>query len=221
MKVIVVGCGRLGAQLAYRLYQQNHMVSVIDISGASFNNLPADFQGLLCEGDALNQDVLRRAGIQNADAVAVVTNSDALNLVVGHVARKIFQVPNVIARNYEPTERVLYEVFGVQMISPSSWGAQRIEELIYHTDVRMVYSAGNGEVEIYEVIVPEKWNNRTLSALLNPQSSCTVVAVTRAGRAFLPNRDTVLETGDILYLSATMAGIDGVRDQLCVNPKEA
>ncbi len=76
MKVIVIGCGRMGSELAYRLFKRGHDVAVIDRKDAAFNHLPSDFEGRLYEGEGLNQDVVERAGIKNCDAVAVVTEND-------------------------------------------------------------------------------------------------------------------------------------------------
>jgi trk system potassium uptake protein TrkA len=95
MKIIVVGCGRVGSELAYRLNLKGHNVTVIDQVDAAFDNLPPDFRGRTVEGEVLNQDVLRRAGIEHADGVATVTNSDALNAVVAHVARTVYEVDRV------------------------------------------------------------------------------------------------------------------------------
>ncbi len=131
MKIIVIGCGRVGGELAYRLYKQGHHVVVVDISENAFHNLPLDFKGRTVAGEALNKDVLHRSGIDEADGLAVVTNNDALNAVVGFLARKEFNVPVVVVRNYDSRWRSVHEVFGIQTVSSSSWGAQRIEELLY------------------------------------------------------------------------------------------
>ncbi len=213
MKVIVIGCGRLGAELAYNLYKRGHDVSVIDIVPASFNNLPADFQGRLNEGEALSQDVLHRAGIEKADAVAVVTNSDALNTVAAYVAKSVYKVPNVLARNYDPRTRELFESFGLQTVSSTSWGAQRMEELIFHSDVRTVFSAGNGEVELYEVVITPYWDGKTFNDLIDCEN-CLPVSLTRAGRAIIPDRDTKLNERDVALISATFEGIEGLRRRL-------
>lgn len=213
MHIIIVGCGRVGAELANRLYQRGNQVAVIDQVEAAFDNLAPDFRGRIVEGDVLNRDVLRRAGIFQADALAAVTNSDALNAVVGHIARSIFQVPCVIVRNYDPRSRPLFEVFGLQVVGSSSWGAQRIEELLYRSDMRTVFSAGNGEVEIYEWMIPREWEGRRLQEFL-PMEGCVPVALTRAGRAILPSADTVLQCGDILNWSATGEGMDALRQRL-------
>jgi trk system potassium uptake protein TrkA len=211
MRVIVVGCGRLGADLAYRLYQQKYLVSVIDTSLTSFNNLPPDFQGRTIEGDALSQEVLHRAGIEHADAFAAVTNSDALNAVVAHVARTQFHIDNVVVRNYDPNVRSLHEVFGLQVISATSWGAQRIEELISQTGIKAILSAGNGEVEIYEIQISKSWEGHTLGELVPPEDECLPVSLTRAGRAMLPTRSTRMVECDVIQVSATLPGIQNLR----------
>jgi trk system potassium uptake protein len=218
MKIIVVGCGRFGAELAYRLFQHGNEVAVVDALPAAFNNLPADFKGRLNEGDALNQDVLHRAGIETADAVAVVTNSDALNAAVGHIAQSKYNVKYVVARDYDPNLRALYETFGLQVIAATSWGAQRMEEMLSHSDVHTIFSAGNGEVEVYEFTVPESCDGKKLSDVIGPGS--LAVAVTRAGRSLLPETGFVLEACDIVNISATLEGIQAVRAQLQGQRKE-
>jgi len=213
MRIIIVGCGRVGAELAYRLFRTGHQVAVIDQVAAALDNLPTDFRGRVVQGEALAADVLIRAGIEQADGLAAVTNSDTLNAVVAHVARSVYHVPQVVVRNYHPRWRVLHEAFGLQVVSSTSWGAQRIEELLYPAFARCVFSAGNGEVEIYELSVSEAWHGRALHELLHT-SQCLAVALTRAGKAMLPAPEERLETGDILHLSSTTAGIETLREQL-------
>lgn len=209
MKVIVVGCGRFGAELAYNLYSHGHEVSVVDMDFNAFNNLPADFEGRECEGDALNEEVLRRAGIEKSSALVAATSSDALNLTIGHVAREIHHVGMVIARNYEPSSRPLYETFNIQVVSAASWGVQRIEEMLMDIQ-KPIFSAGNGEVEVYEVKVPAQWNGKTLGDLIDGVDAIPV-ALTRAGRAELPRMDQKLIVDDALLVSSTMRGIESLR----------
>ena len=213
MKVIVVGCGRVGAELACRLFEKGHKVSVIDTHLGAFENLDSSFRGRTIEGEALDKDVLQRAGIEQADALAVVTSSDTLNTVVAHIARSIYHVPNVVVRNYDPKWRKLHEVFDLQVVSTNSWGAQRIEELLYHQELRTVFSAGNGEVEIYEFSAPAIWQGRKLRELIN-SDECTPVAITRAGKAVIPSRDETLQLGDVVLVGATFAGISKLRAEL-------
>lgn len=219
MKVIVVGCGRIGVELSYRLFQRGHDVSVIDSVPAALNNLPADFAGRTLEGDALNQDILERAGIKVCDALAAVTNSDALNAVVSHVAKVEYHVPNIIARNYNPDNLELFDAFGIQVVSSTSWGAQRVEELLHHSEVKTVFSAGNGEVEIYELTIPESWNGHTLDEII-PCEECKPIALARAGKAFLPEGKTIVQTGDVLNVAATFEGIELTRKRFNAALKE-
>lgn len=220
MNVVVIGCGRLGSDLAYRMFQRGHNVSIIDQSPAAFNNLPSDFEGRTNEGDALNQDVLQRAGMATADAVAIMTNSDSLNAVLGHLARSEYNIKNVIVRNYDPILRPLLEAFELQNIASTVWGAQRAEEMLSHNEVLAVYSSGNGEVEVYEVSIPAEWNGKIIGELLPSEGACPV-SLTRAGRAMLVGTDDTMREGDVLDFSATFEGADEVRQRLGLNGKEA
>jgi trk system potassium uptake protein len=213
MKVIIVGCGRIGVILAERLLRKKADISIIDNIRASFNSLPPDFEGQTIEGEALNQDVLIRAGIDKADALVAVTNCDPLNAVVAHVARTIFNVPHVVVRNYDPKWRELHELFGFQVISSTAWGAQRIEEMIENEDIKMVYSAGNGEVEIYEFEIPGHLTGHALKDILNTAEALPV-SLTRGGKAILPTLDTVLEKDDVLQVSATNTGAVHIHNQI-------
>jgi trk system potassium uptake protein len=212
MNYIVIGCGRVGAELAYRLFLNGDHVTVVDPDAANFGNLNPDFRGRTLEGDVLNREVLLRAGIQTTDGLAAVTASDAVNAVLAQVSRSIYSISNVVVRNYEPRWRPLQEAFGVQVVSPSSWGAQRIEELLTH-GIRTVFSAGNAEVEVYEFNVPEEWSGHRLEELLAPDQ-CQPVAITRAGRAMLPTCESMLQAGDVVNVSATYEGIQIVRRKL-------
>lgn len=215
MKIIVVGCGRFGAELASRLFQAGHEVSIIDRYSKAFARLPNNFAGRLNEGDAINQDILHRAGIEEADTLAVVTDSDVVNAVVGHLAQSYYHVANVVARNHDPAYRPIFEAYGLQSVSAMSWGAQRVEELLYDKDARTVFSAGNGEVELYEFILPEALSGSTVAELLSG-TECLPVSVTRAGRAVLPSMNMALNTGDVLHVSATQAGSQSLRQRLQV-----
>lgn len=218
MNAIVIGCGRVGSQLAYRLSSAGHKVCVVDQNEKAFANLPAGFRGRTQDGEALNQTVLHRAGIATADSLAAVTSSDMLNIAVGHVAQSVYQVKSVVVRNYDPRYRPLFEAFNLQVVSSTVWGAQRIEELLYHGEIRTVHSAGNGEVEIYEFNVPVGWNGRMLKELL-PESGCCPTALTRAGRALIPTRETHLNPGDVVLVSASLEAAEVIRQR--IESKEA
>jgi trk system potassium uptake protein TrkA len=165
------------------------------------------------EGEVLNQDVLHRAGIDHADGLAAVTNSDTLNAVVAHVARTVYHLPHVVSRNYDPRWQPLHEAFGLQAVSSTTWGAQRIEAVLCDADIQPVWSSRNGTVDLYEFVVPEHYQGRLLPAVL-PEGQYRVLACTRAEQPIAAPYDTPLEVGDVVYLSPTSEGRETLRGWL-------
>jgi trk system potassium uptake protein len=214
MNFIIIGCGRVGAELCNHLFQSGHNIVVVDAKKEAFNRLHPDFRGRTLEGEGLAESVLERAGVREADGLAAVTNLDTLNAVVAHAAREFFNVPIVVARNYDPALRPVIEAFGLQTVGSTVWGAQRVEELLMNPMEKVVYSTGNGEVEVYEVRIPKEWNGHTMGELLDPLKQCYPVALTRAGRASLPVAGTKLQTGDLLNVSSTFEGISALTARL-------
>lgn len=212
MNIVVIGCGRMGATLAYSLFQQGHKVSVVDLSSAAFANLPPDFRGRTIEGEVLNQGTLHRAGIEQADALAAVTSSDALNVVICHIARSVFNVDKVVARNYDPRWWPLHEAFGMQTVSSAAWGADRIREIFTGPAMRSVLTAGHGEIEIYECAIPQLWADKPIGELL--PTGVLPVALTRAGKAVLPTPETIVKIGDMLHVSGAYEPISNLRQRL-------
>ncbi len=214
MNFIVVGCGRVGAEVTRRLNEGGHSVAIIDRNKAAFEKLSENFVGRTIHGDALAQDVLERAGIREAHGLATVTNSDTLNIVVAHAARQIYHVPIVVCRNYDPRRRAMLEAFGIQIVSSAAWGAQRIEELLLTVPWRAVFSTGNGEVEIYELLIPPAWHGCTWSDLCTGNPAILPVAVTRSGQAMIVSPTLKFQAGDLLTVSATFEGIKLLRNRL-------
>lgn len=215
MNFIVIGCGRFGSELSYRLFSSGHQVVVVDADQKSFNRLHPDFRGRTVEGDSLSADTLSRASADKADGIAIVTNSDTMNAVVGHTIRVHFpNVKQVVVRNYDPAMRDMLEAFGLQIISSTAWGAERMQELLIDPTFRAVFSAGNGEVEMYEMYITEKWNGLTISNLLDGCNEIVCAALARGGRAQLPSPSTQLQKGDVLTVSATLEGVKSLRAKL-------
>ena len=214
MNFIIVGCGRVGAELAIRMSNSGHDIVVVDQSKSAFERLPANYRGRTVHGEALSEKVLERAGIKETYGLAAVTNSDTLNAVVAHAARSIYNVQVIVCRNYDPRLRYMMETFGLQTVSSTAWGAQRVEELLTNNAARAIFSAGNGEVEIYEMVIPAAWNGRSWNELCTGNLGTLPVALTRGGRAMLPSLNTKLETGDLLNVSATFEGIQALRARL-------
>ena len=215
MNFIVIGCGRFGAELAYRLFTNGHQVAVVDANPKAFNRLHPDFRGRTVEGDSLSADTLSRAAAEKSDGVAVVTNSDTMNAVIGHTLRVHYpNIKQVIVRNYDPAMRGMLEAFGLQIVSSTAWGAERVQELLLDPSFRAVFSAGNGEVEMYEMFISEKFSGSAISSLLNGCEGIVCAALTRAGRAELPSPNAILQKGDILTVSATLEGVQSLRAKL-------
>lgn len=210
---IIVGCGRVGAELALSLTRKNLTITVIDARPRAFDALGNEFRGRIVQGEAFDRDVLRRAGIETAHGLAAVTPSDSVNVVTARVARDVFRVPHVVARVYNPRRATIYEKLGLQTILSSSWGARRVEELLLHPDLQSVHAAGNGEVQIYEIAIPDAWNGRLVTELIPATETC-LVAWARGGRGQLPNPTLRLQTNDILQVSATAEGVQMLQDRL-------
>ncbi len=128
MKVVIMGCGRVGAQLATLLETDGHTVTVLDRDANSFRRLPPNFRGTQLLGNGLDEDVLRRAGIEEADAFVVVTQGDNRNVMAAQIGKHIFNVPRVLCRIYDPLRRELYETLGLEAICPTTVFAQLLRE---------------------------------------------------------------------------------------------
>ncbi len=128
MKVVIMGCGRVGAQLAVMLDDDGHQVTILDRDPHSFRRLPPNFSGTALLGNGLNQEVLKKAGIEEADAFMVVTQGDNRNVMAAQIAKHIFNVPRVICRIYDPLRQELYQTLGLEAISPTTVFARLLRE---------------------------------------------------------------------------------------------
>ncbi|MFC1918471.1 potassium channel family protein [Chloroflexota bacterium] len=128
MKVVIMGCGRVGARLAGLLEADGHSVTVLDIDSYSFRRLPPDFQGTALEGNGIDEEVLRRAGIEEADVFVVVTQGDNRNAMAAQIGKHIFNVPRVLCRVYDPLRQEMYSNLGLEAISPTAIFAQILKE---------------------------------------------------------------------------------------------
>jgi len=128
MKVVIMGCGRVGARLASLLEQDGHSITIIDIDSYSFRRLSPDFKGTALVGNGIDEDVLRSAGIEEAGAFVALTQGDNRNVMASQIAKHIFGVPRVICRIYDPLRRDMYEELGVETVSPTTIFAQMLRE---------------------------------------------------------------------------------------------
>ena len=128
MKVVIMGCGRVGAQLAGLLDADGHSVTILDTDAYSFRRLPPKFGGTALIGNGINEEVLKRAGIEEADAFVAVTQGDNRNVMATQIAKHIFNVPKVVCRIYDPLRQELYSTLGLETISPTTIFAQILKE---------------------------------------------------------------------------------------------
>lgn len=199
MKILIVGCGRVGAELALSVASKGHEVTIVDMNPSSFDRLGPDFKGRTVHGFSFDRAVLERAGIQSADSFAATTSSDNANIIAARIARDIFHVPSVVARIYNPGRHEVYERLGLQTVASSSWGAQRIEQLLTHPGLIDVETIGHGEVKLIEVQIPPAWIGQPASRVLDGRA--IVAAITRSGRAFVPGADDRFQPADLIYIS--------------------
>lgn len=212
MRVIVIGCGRVGSGLAHQLALDGHSITVVDSDPAALDRLPAGFPGERIVGFGIDRKVLLTAGIDRADALAAVTGSDEANSVVARVAVVRFRIPRVVARMYDPRQADLYRRLGIATISPVTWGIGRLSEALMARQVATVFSLGSGQVDLNQITVPSRLDGRPCRELEVP-GELAVTAVSRGGRTFIPDSSTPLHTADIVYL-AVSAGASSRLEQL-------
>ena len=131
MRVVILGCGRVGAQLANSLDLEGHQVSIIDQTNESLQRrLSPDFRGLVVLGNGIDEDVMRRAGIEQASAFAAVTNDDNTNIMASQLAQRVFGVPRVVCRVYDEARDSTYQTLGLRTVAPVALAASRVRELL-------------------------------------------------------------------------------------------
>jgi len=213
MKIIIVGCGRVGEQAARLLVNEGHQVTIIDQDAIALERLGVDFKGIRIKGIGFDRQVLINAGIEHTDAFAATSSSDNANIVAARIARNVFHVPHVVARLYDPRRAEIYRRLGLVTISSTTWGAERICELLVHAELDPVFTFGSGEVSLLAVEVPPHLIGRQVRDLTVP-GEITVVNITRQGKAIIPLTGTDFHEEDLLHLAVAAGAINRVRSLL-------
>jgi trk system potassium uptake protein TrkA len=130
MRIVIVGCGRVGGQLATDFSASGHQVTTIDVRRQAFRHLPTDFAGNVILGTGIDEDVLRSAGIKEADVFIAVTDDDNTNIMAAQIARVVYSVPRVVLRIYDPVRADIYRQLGLTTICPTRTVADLIEEQV-------------------------------------------------------------------------------------------
>jgi len=194
MKYLIVGCGRVGSTLAKRLARAGHEVTVVDENSASFRRLGRDFPGKMVLGTGIDIDVMRRAGVEEADGVATCTEGDNRNIMAALIAKKHFKVKSVVARIYDPARAAMYRDFGVLTICPTTVGAHLMSNALLQEPYRKLPYERH-DVEVIEFVVGDALAGRTVDQLTIPGKT-RVSVVVRNETSLIPTGDLRVQPGD-------------------------
>lgn len=215
MHVVVVGCGRVGSELAVQLERGGHTVAVVDKSAGAFRRLPETYEGRTVTGFGFDRDVLAEAGIDGAGGLAAVTNGDNSNILVARIARETFGVERVVARIYDPRRAVIYQRLGVPTVATVAWTTDQVLRRVVPGEVERDWVDPSGEVSLVERGITPTWVGRRLAELEQP-GRIRLAAVTRFGSAEIAGAELVGQDGDVLHLVVKT----DVVDQLDVRLRE-
>ena len=213
-RVVILGCGRQGARLAELLQAENYEVIVIDRNPASFGRL-RDFQGERMVGNGIDEDVLRRAGIERACAFAAVTNGDNTNIMAAQIAKVIFEVPRVVCRVYDPARAGIYHDLGLETVSATTVGARMVRNLIIGPKVLRQYQMGDGTAVAFEIKIPDTAASKTVQEL-EVEGEFRISAVVRDQKPSIATPDMIVQGGDHLFATVLSCALPDIRDRLQV-----
>jgi trk system potassium uptake protein len=211
--IVIVGCGRVGSGLGIGLVEQGHSVAIIDRNAKAFRRLPEAWPGTTVVGSGFDRDDLDRARAVEATALAAVTSGDNSNILTARIARETYQIPNVVARIYDPRRAQIYLRLGIPTVATVSWTIDQVRRRLIGGDVESDWSDPTGTLSLVERELPERWAGKRL-ADLSVAGEVTVAAVTRAGVARLDFRDLVGQDGDVLHLMVTDTALDRLNSRL-------
>lgn len=201
MRVVVMGCGRVGASLADALSRLGHEVAIIDRDEAAFHRLSPEFTGERILGMGFDRDVLLRAGIEHTGAFAAVSSGDNSNIIAARVARETFGVQRVVARIYDAKRAAVYERLGIPTIATVPWTTDRLLNTLIRGDETTKWRDPTGTVAVAEADLHEQWVGHPVTTL-EAATGARVAFLIRFGAGLLPEPKTVIQAGDQVYLAA-------------------
>lgn len=213
MHVVVVGCGRVGSELAVTLETEGHTVAVIDKNRNAFRKLPERFTGRAVLGFGFDRDHLEQAGIREAQALAAVTSGDNSNILSARIARETYEIENVVARIYDPRRAVIYQRLGIPTVATVSWTTDQVHRRLLPDRTVSEWTDATGSLSLIERELPDAWAGRKLVEL-EEGDRFRLVALTRAGQARLVMPSLVGQEGDILHLAVRTDAVEELRDRL-------
>lgn len=194
-----MGCGRVGSTLARGLEKRDHTVSVIDSNPDAFRRLGAAFNGTKVTGMGFDQNVLDQAGIEKAEAFAAVSSGDNSNIIAARVARETFGIQQVVARIYDPGRAEVYQRLGITTVATVKWTADQVLRRLLPAGGEPDFRDPSGTIRLDQVRVTEQWVGERTRAL-QEQSGSRIAWIDRLGEGMLPDRETVIQEGDVLHL---------------------
>jgi len=213
MHVIVVGCGRVGSELAVSLDQLGHSVSIIDKQRNAFRRLPERWSGRAVLGFGFDRDHLEQAGVRDASALAAVTSGDNSNVLTARIARETFQIPNVVARIYDPRRAMIYQRLGIPTVATVAWTTDQVMRRLFPNESVAEWTHASGEVSMVERALPEAWAGHKLAGI-NEHGKFQLSVVTRGGQPRIITPDLVGQEGDVLHLLVRKDATDELEQRL-------
>ena len=201
MRVVVMGCGRVGASLADSLSRIGHEVSIIDRDPTAFNRLSPEFTGKHVLGMGFDREVLLRAGIEGAEAFAAVSSGDNSNIISARVAREMFGVQRVVARIYDAKRAAVYERLGIPTVATVPWTTDRLLHALTRDAETAKWRDPTGTVAVAEAPLHDSWMGHRVTDL-ETATGARVAFQIRFGTGLLPEAKTVIQAGDQVYLAA-------------------
>src|SRR5512134_2166260 len=199
MRVVIMGCGRVGILLTQELARAGHDVSVIDKNASAFDRLPPDFRAKTFVGLGFDRNVLQDAGIEEADAFLAVSSGDNSNIVSARVAREHYRVPMVIARIYDPYRADIYERLNIPTVSTTRWGVKQMILMLTHPREEIRESLAAGDLFRMRLAVPSHLVGRSVSEL-EAEGKVRVAGVDRGGSGFIPVPSSTFQDGDTVHM---------------------
>ena len=200
--VVIMGCGRVGTQLAQTLDSAGHSVAVIDQDPKAFATLGPEFKGQTVTGIGFDRDRLREAGIEQADAFAAVSSGDNSNILAARVARETFGVGTVVARIYDPRRAEVYQRLGIPTVASVPWQTDQILRRILPGHDSDEWGDASGLITITQLPVGNRWVGERYSRL-ERESGARIAFITRLGKGMLTDIDSVVQDGDIVHVVLT------------------
>lgn len=213
MHVVVVGCGRVGSELAGALELGGHTVAVIDKEAQSFRRLPPGFHGTTVVGFGFDRDCLERAGIKQAGAVAAVSNGDNSNILVARIARETYGIEHVVARIYDPRRALIYQRLGIPTVATVRWTTDQVLRRLLPLETQHDWIDPSGKVCLVEREIPAEAVGHKLGRLSLP-GRFWLTAVTRFGAAEIVTPDAIGQQGDLLHFVAAADALEELNAHL-------